>query len=166
MQADLDNVGEWCREWLLKLNISKCKYLRIGNSQLNTYTIFDPSSATHVQLTNTNMEKDLGVWCSSDLKPSTQCHKAAAKAMRSLGFIKRIFKFFSRESLLILYKTYIRPHMEYCAQVWSPYLMKDIDILEKVQHRATKLIQSISHLPYQDRLKTIFVLPQTARRSY
>ena len=114
----------------MKLNISKCKYLHIGNSQLNTYTILDPLSATRVQLTNIDMEKDLGVWRSSDLKPSTQCHKAAAKAMKSLGFIKHNFKFISRE-LLLIYKTYIRPHMEYCVQVWSPYLMRDIDILEK-----------------------------------
>ena len=51
---------------------------------------------------------------------------------------------------MTLYNTYIRPHMEYCIQVWSPWLVKDIDCLEKIQRRATKLVQSISKLRLDD----------------
>ena len=50
-----------------------------------------------------------------------------------------------------MYKTYVRPHLEYCAPTWSPYLVKDIDALERVQHHATKLVKSLSILPYEDR---------------
>ena len=53
----------------------------------------------------------------------------------------------------MLYKTYIRPHLEYAVQAWSPHLKKDIALLEKVQRRATKLIPCIRHLSYVDRLK-------------
>ena len=41
----------------------------------------------------------------------------------------------------------------HCIQAWNPSLIKDIELLEQVQHRATKLIPEISHLPYHDRLK-------------
>ena len=80
-----------------------------------------------------------------------QVQKAAAKAMQTLGILKRSFKFLSRDSFLFLYRTYITPHLEYCAS-WSPYLAKDTDTLERVQHRATKLVKSLSTLTCEDRL--------------
>ena len=79
-----------------------------------------------------NEEKDLGVWCSSDLKPSLHCRKAAVKASQILGLIRRTFKTTSPEMFVFLYKMYVRPHLEYCVQTWSSYLAKDIDVLEKV----------------------------------
>ena len=81
-------------------------------------------------------ENDLGIWLSSTLRPSVQCQKAYSKAMQSLVTIKQSFKYITRDSFNILYKTYIRPHIEYCIQAWSPYYAKDIDLLEKIQHRA------------------------------
>ena len=84
--------------------------------------------------------------------------------MRPLGLIKRTFKFFNIKSLSKLYKTYVRPNLEYCVQVWSPFLAGDIDALEKVQHRATKLIPSIANLPYERRLKIMNLQSLYARR--
>jgi len=66
-------------------------------------------------------EKDLGIWMTS------QCsRKAYAKAMQSLATIKGSFKYIIKDSFNILYKTYIRPHIEYCIQAWNPYYAKDI----------------------------------------
>ena len=83
-----------------------------------------------------NEEKDLGVWCTSDLKPSLHCHKVAVKATQVLGLIRRSFKINSVDMFVFLYKMYVRPHLEYCVQTWSPYLVRDIDTLEKVQRHA------------------------------
>ena len=72
--------------------------------------------------------------------------------MQLFGMMKRSCKYLSKDSFLFLYKTYIRLHLEYCAPTWSPYLAKEIDTLERIQHRATKLVKSLSILPYEDRL--------------
>jgi len=71
-------------------------------------------------------EKDLGVWISSDLKWIKQCSNAANKAMSVLRMIKRSFSYISTESFKILYNTYVRPHLEYCVQIWNPYLIRII----------------------------------------
>ena len=55
----------------------------------------------------------------------------------------------------LLYTTYVRPHLEYCIQVASPYIVRDIETLERVQRRATKLVRSIRHLSYPERLKKL-----------
>ena len=94
-------------------------------------------------------EKDLGIWCTEDLKP---CSKSYA----SSWFAKKVLQtFFSVDLLTFLYKIYVRPHLEYCIQVWSPYLAKDNDLLEKVQRRATKLLPSLFDLPYETRLERL-----------
>ena len=104
-------------------------------------------------------KKDLGVWISSNLKPSSSqsfhCQQIAAKAMQSLSRIKHFFKLLSCSSFKILYHTYIHPQLEFCVQVWSPYLIKDNVLLENVQRRTTKLVHGLSRMPCQNRLKLL-----------
>jgi len=69
----------------------------------------------------------------NDLKPSTQCGQAAKKPMSILGLTRQTFKTIGVEDFRILYNGYVRPHLEYCVQVWSPHRRKDIQCLEKVQ---------------------------------
>jgi len=63
-----------------------------------------------------------------------------------LGLIKRNFQDKSKETVMPLYKSLVRPHLEFCCQVWSPYLSKDINLTEGVQRRATKLTPDIKHI--------------------
>ena len=65
---------------------------------------------------------------------------------------KRTFTFKTKDNLLQLYKCLVRPHLEYCMQVWNPYLKKDIDLLEGNQRRATKMVLGYKHYCYEDRL--------------
>ena len=74
---------------------------------------------------------------------------AAQKANSMLGYIKRSM---SREVILPLYSALVKPHMEYCIQFWSPQ-DKDMELLEQVQRRATKMIKGLEYLPYEDRLR-------------
>jgi len=64
--------------------------------------------------------------------------------------IGRTFGSLSRENFQILYGTYVRPHIEYCAKVWTPYYKKDISCLGKVQRSATKLVRNLKNLPYYE----------------
>ena len=55
--------------------------------------------------------------------------------------------------MIPLYKAIVRPHLEYCIQAWRPYHKKDIDTLERIQSRATKMIPELRDISYEERLK-------------
>ena len=108
-----------------------------------------------MELTKTDFEKDLGIWITSSLKPSLHCNKAAAATTRILGMLKRTFTKFSKELFIFLYRTYVRPQLEYCIQRWCPYPARDIDTLENVQRWATKFVNGLVKLPYESRLREL-----------
>ena len=70
-----------------------------------------------------------------------------------LSDIKLAFRSLDVSSLATLYKTLVRPLLEYCCIIWSPYFIKDIEIIEKVQRRFTPFLPECSDMPYKDRLK-------------
>jgi len=146
LQSDLDSLVSWTKEWCLKFNVDKCKVMRVAHTGQHQYVL------DGVKLQEVQQERDLGVEVSSSLKPSLQCTKAAAKAMQVLGIIKRNFVMNDEEDFRLLFNGYVRPHLEYCVQVWNPYLKKDIECLEKVQRRATKLVKGLKNRPYSERL--------------
>jgi len=152
LQNDLDKLCDWAKEWLIRYNISKCKHLKYDTTTL-PYEYHMNDGGYYVKLDVVSSEKDLGVWITS--KPNFTLHgdKISTKAMQPLGLIKGTFTHLTKESFLMLYKTYIRPHLEYCVPIWNPYLAKNIDKLDRVQQKTTKLVPGLTHLPYEERLK-------------
>ena len=67
--------------------------------------------------------------------------------------IRRNITYKENSLIAALYKAIVRPHLEYCIQAWNPYIRKDIDMLEKIQRRATKLIPELRDLRYEERIK-------------
>uniref|UniRef100_K7F0M2 Reverse transcriptase domain-containing protein n=1 Tax=Pelodiscus sinensis TaxID=13735 RepID=K7F0M2_PELSI len=138
LQEDLTKLSDWATKWQMKFNVDKCKVMHIGKNNPNyTYSMMGANLAT------TNQERDLGVIVDSSLKTSTQCAVVVKKANRMLGIIRKGIENKTQNILLPLYKTMVRPHLEYCVQMWSPHLKKDILALERVQKRAAKMIRGL-----------------------
>ena len=100
-------------------------------------------------LGRTTQEKDLGVTFSADMKVSEQCGIAASKGIEMLGLIRRTITYKEKQLIVPLYKAIVRPHLEYCIQAWRPYRKKDIDKLERIQRRATKMIPELRDFSYE-----------------
>ena len=159
LERDMVRIENWSKTWLLSFNVNKCKTMHIGYN--NVKQDYNLNGRT---LAKTEAEKDLGVLVSSNLKPSNHVAVVAARANSRLGIIKRNFEYLDKEMLRTLYLSLVRPLLEYAVQSWSPYLQRDIDTIEKVQRRATKLVPELSNMPYEQRCKELNIQTLKERR--
>jgi hypothetical protein len=88
-------------------------------------------------------------------KVDMQCGRAANEANKRLGMIKRNFRCKASKVMLPLYKSIVRPHLDYCVPAWRPHYRKDMERLEKVQRRATKMVEGLDGYSYGDRLRIL-----------
>lgn len=161
LQDDLGRVASWCSTWFLKINPEKSSCMHFGhlNPQKN-YTICND------EIQSCNAVMDLGVLITDDLKPSAQCSRAIVKAQRMLSIIKLAFKHLDVKAMTILYKTFVLPILDYCCVAWCPFYIKDIDALEGVQRRYTRILEIHRHLPYEQRLDKYSLSSLYARRMH
>ena len=150
LQRDLDSLSIWSIKWLLPFNEPKCKVIHYGkNNPGHQY------SMNGIPLADDKIEKDLGVTFDSGLKFENHISNTTSKANSRVGIIRKTFSTLNKKNFPLLYKSMVRPILEYCTPIWSPILKRDINELEKVQHRATKLVKGIQNLEYCDRLKAL-----------
>jgi hypothetical protein len=146
LQEALDCLCDWAEKWGMAFNIAKCKVMHIGRHNPGyEYTM------RGTKLGETDEERDIGVMITKTLKPSVQCDKAAGRALSVLGQIRRNFHYRDRHTFIRLYKQYVRPHLEFAAPSWSPWLTGDIEKLEKVQEKAVKMVAGLRAKDYRER---------------
>ena len=147
LQFDIIRIIEWSKKWQLPFNIDKCCVMHYGYSNVNA----DYHMNT-INISEENLQRDLGINFDSNLKFSKHIGVITKKANSRLGIIKRTFQSLSPDIFLPLYKTLVRPILEYCSCVWSPMLKKDMIEIEKVQRRATKMVKGFNTMEYNERL--------------
>lgn len=127
LQDDLDKLVAWSQEWKMLFNSQKCKVMHFGR----TNTRYDYCMNVNEKLSKTEVEKDLGVVISKDMKVFNQCSYAYGKANKMLGLIRRNIQHKNKSIMLRLYKSLVRPHVEYCSSAWYPYFKKDVELIKK-----------------------------------
>ena len=112
----------------MSFNTKKCKVMHMGKNSPNHHFVMGGQILDSIE-----EERDIGVTVSSDLKPSAHCAKAARTTQAVLGQISRAFNYRDRHVFVRLYKQYVRPHLEFCTQAWSPWSVAIKAALEKLE---------------------------------
>ena len=157
LQSDLNILQEWTNDWQIKFNALKCKVMHFGKTNTKYKYKID-----NVVLEEVSVEKDLGIFISNNLDWSHHVNYAINKANKQLGRIRHAFQYIDKYIISLLYKSLIRPHLEYGAVIWSPQWIGEIDKLESVQHRATKIHSLVGYS--QEERNCILKLPSLVDR--
>ena len=160
LQEDLDRITLWCQDWRMDLNQSKCTVMSITR---NVSPVISSYMLQNAPVQRNDAQKDLGILVCKDLKWNCHVLEAASKANRMLGFIRRsTLEVKIQSTRKALYKALVMSNLSYSSQVWAPQSVKLIEIIERVQRRATKYILSLPYrtdISYKERLRLTELIP-------
>ncbi len=132
LQEDLNRLASWSDTWFLRFNADKCVVLKCKQKVDYSYTL------NGVKLNQVHDQRDLGVLIADSLLPSHHIADIVKKANQRIGIVKRCFTGLENK-IGLLYKSIIRPVLEYGSPAWNPWHKKDVNSLESVQRRCTRL---------------------------
>ena len=138
MQENLNKISEWSITNNMNLNISKCKC--ISFSRYEDKIIYD-YKLNDISLERVSTIRDLGIIFDEYMHFGIHIETIKNKALKMLGFICRnTNSFMNPYSLLILYKSFVRSHLEYLSVIWSPYIGYLSDTLERIQNKFKRIL--------------------------
>jgi len=158
MGCYLDKLEKWAHVNLMRFNQAKCRVLHLdqGNPQYQNRLGDEGTESSPAK-------KDLGVLVDEKLDISRQCVLIAQKANHIQGCVKSSMASRLREGILPLVSALVKPHLESCVQLWSAQCGRDMELLDRVQRRATK-IRGLEHFSYGGRLRELGLFSMEKRR--
>ena len=139
LQKDLENLVKWEQAWSMEFHPDKCQLLRISlkkNTSNYNYQIHN------TQIEETTNAKYLGITINNKLSWNTHINNVCQKGNNTLNFIHRNFGTCNQKIKTNLYKTYVRPVLEYSSSVWDPHTQTNKDRIEMVQRRAARFVKN------------------------
>ena len=116
------------------------------------------------KLKSSDCEKDIGIHVDEHISFDTHINYIANEANRVLAITRKSFEFMDIQTFKYLYKGLVRPQLEYATSVWHPHLIRQMETIEDVQIRATKMVPGLSNLTYPERLKKLDIPTLRYRR--
>lgn len=164
LQDDVSMIEDWVNCNYLTLNSTKCKYMVVSRKRC-------PSAPESLILNGAEMEKVgcfkyLGLLLSSDMSFGKHIESICSKARKITGLLYRRFKSANRNTLLQLYLSMVRPHLEYASPVWNPFMCKEIKRIEDVEKFAMRVITRRWDTGYQDLLNMVNIPSLESRRMH
>ena len=166
LQNDIDSIYSWSSSHHLSFNKDKCKYMIFSKKKSSPLLTHPPV----LLLGNTSLErvhqyKYLGVTITDDLKWESHINIVCGKARRIIGMLYRNLYFHSSpEFLLHMYKSLVRPHLEYCSIIWDPHVVFLRNRLMEVEKFALQMYLKHWSLPYSDLILLSNIMPLETRR--
>ena len=147
-------ISNWSDKWQLHISCEKSKWLSISNKNgpHGNHLSDNVFELAGVNLPQTNEVLDLGVIFNSRLNFSDHISSIVTKAKQRLFLLNKIFISKNPHIMILAFKTYVIPLLEYCSQVWNPQNLDDVRRLESVQRKFTKRLSGYQGLNYAARL--------------
>ncbi|CAM1307444.1 Uncharacterised protein r2_g1733 [Pycnogonum litorale] len=156
IQEDLTKLQEWSEKWLLNFHPQKCTVVKLGKDKSDaSYQMKNPSTDGTCTLEESENQKDLGVTIDNRLSFKEHTAQTISKANRMVGIIRRSFDHLTEETFAQLFKSIVRPILEYGHTTWQPHQKTLCSEVENVQRRATKLLAPLREKPYSERLAAL-----------